>query len=73
MTVLKELKIIRPPYADRVVNEFYKYDGWEVTDGLQKIMNMIFEREKVPSDFMKILIKPLYKKGDKSEWGNYRH
>ena len=27
---------------------------------------------EVPSDFRKTLIKPMYKKGDKSERGNYR-
>ena len=30
---------------------------------------MIFEKREVPSDFRKSLIKPLYKKGDKSECG----
>ena len=39
---------------------------------LQKIMNMIFEMGKAPSDFWKTLVKPLYKKGDKDEFGNYR-
>ena len=32
---------------------------------------MIFEKGDVLNDFMKTLIKPLYKKGDKSECGNY--
>ena len=35
-------------------------------------MNMIFEKEEVPSNFRKILIKSLCKKGDKSECGKYR-
>ena len=35
-------------------------------------MNIIFEKGKVPNDLRKTLIKPLYKKGDKSEYGNYR-
>ena len=35
-------------------------------------MNMIFEKREAPSDFRKTLIKPLYKKGDKSECRNYR-
>ena len=35
-------------------------------------MNMIFEKGKVPKNFRKTLIKPLYKKGDKSDCGNYR-
>ena len=43
-----------------------------VINKLQKIMNMIFEKGKVPNDFRKILFKPLYKKGDKSECRYYR-
>ena len=35
-------------------------------------MNMIFEKEEVPSDFRKTLIKPLYNTGDKSKCGNCR-
>ena len=35
-------------------------------------MNMIFENGAVSSDFRKALIKPLYKKDEKSEFGNYR-
>ena len=39
---------------------------------LLKIMNMIFSKGKVPNDFRIILVKPLYEKGDKSEFHNYR-
>ena len=55
-----------------MVNVFLKYDGSEVQNKLLNIMNIIFEKEEVPSDFMKTLFKKLYKKGDKSECGNYR-
>ena len=36
------------------------------------IMSMFAEKGKVPNDFRKTIIKPLYKKGDKSEGYNYR-
>jgi hypothetical protein len=71
-TVLKGLKNKKAPAADGVVNEFIKHGGSEVANKLLKIMNMIFEQGEVPNDFRKTLIKPLYKKGDKSECGNYR-
>ena len=35
-------------------------------------MNMILEKGDEPSDFRKTLIKPLYKKCNKSECGRYR-
>jgi len=34
---------------------------------IMKIINIIFEKGEVPSDLKKALIKPHYKKGDKSE------
>ena len=54
-----------------MINEFLKYGGSEFRNKLLKIMNMKFEGE-VPNDFKKTLIKPLYKKGNKSECHNYR-
>ena len=55
-----------------MVNEFLKYGGSEVRYKLLKIINIIIEKGEVPSHFKKILIKTLYKKGDKTEYGNYR-
>ena len=71
-TVLKGLKNTKEPGADSMINEFLKDGGSEVRTKLLKIMNMIFEQGEVPNDFRKTLIKPLYKKGDKSECRNYR-
>ena len=71
-TVLEGLKNNKAPGADSMINEFLKYGGSEVRNKLLKIMNMIFEKGEVPNDFRKTLIKPLYKKGDKSECRNYR-
>ena len=55
-----------------MINKFLKYGGSEVRNKLLKIKNMIFEKGEVPNDFRKTLIKPLYKKGDKSECCNYQ-
>ena len=55
-----------------MINEFLKYGGSEVRNKLLKIMNMIFEKGEEPNDFRKTLVKPLYKKDDKSECRNYR-
>ena len=71
-TVLKELKNNNASGADSMIDEFLKCGGCKVRNKLLKIMNMIFEKGEVPNDFRKTLIKPLYKKGDKSECRNYR-
>ena len=55
-----------------MVIEFLKYGGSEVKNKLLKIMRMIYEKGEVPSDFTYTLIKPLYKKSDKSEFDSCR-
>ena len=62
-TVLKGLRKSKAPGADSVVYAFLKYDGSEVRNRFMKIMNFIFEKGEVPSNFRKTLIKPLYRKG----------
>ena len=54
-TVLKGLKNNKISGVDSLVNEFLKYDGNEVRMKLLKIMNIIFEKEEVPSNFKKKL------------------
>jgi len=70
--VLKGLKNIKAPDADSVVNDFLNLLVLKVRNKLLKITNIIFEKREVPNDFRKTLIKLLYKKSDKSEYGNYR-
>ena len=53
-----------------MVNEFLKYGGSEARNKQLKIINIILEKGEVPIDFRKTLIKPLYKKGNKSECHN---
>ena len=44
--------------------------SYEVKNKLLKIINTIFEKGEVPSDFRKILIKLFYKKDDESDCGS---
>ena len=37
-----------------------------------RLMNIVFEKREVLNDFTKVLIKPMYTKGDKNECRNYR-
>jgi len=64
VAVLKRLKNNKAPGGDNVVKQFSKYDGCEVRDKLLKLMNMMFEKREVLSDFRKTLIKPLHEEGD---------
>jgi len=55
-----------------MVNEFLNHGGTDFRNKLLRITNMIFEKGEVPNEFRKTLIKPQYKKGDKSECRYYR-
>ena len=49
-----------------MVNELFKYGGCEVRAKLLKIMIMLFEKREETSNFRKALMKPIFKKEDKS-------
>ena len=72
MILLKGLKNNKSPGIDSVVNESLKYRGYEVRAKLLKILNMIFRKKGNFLSILGKLLKPLYKKGDKSECDNYR-
>ena len=69
--VLKQLKIIRVQVLIVWQMSFLHMVALRLENKQLKIMNMIFEKREVPNDFRKTLIKPLYKKDDKSECLNY--
>ena len=71
-TLLKGSKNNKVPDADSVINGFLKYCGSEVRNQLLKIIDLIFLKKGKYLIFRKNLMKPLYKKGDKSEYRNYR-
>lgn len=60
------------PGVDGVVNEVLKYGGEGMERALHKLFTIFFERERVPADWTRGLVVPLYKDGDKHEVDNYR-
>ena len=69
---VKKLKKGKSPGVDGVTSEILKCDG-AVLEWLTRVCNVCIREEKVPSDWVKSIVVPLYKgKGDKSECKNYR-
>jgi hypothetical protein len=62
------LKNNKTPGIDNIPSEFTKYEGEE----LQKLMVEIWKTEQMPSDWHKSMICPIYMKGDKLKYRNYR-
>ena len=71
-TAVKKLKKGKSPGVDGISCEMLKC-GAAVVEWLTRVCNVSVQEGKVPSDWMKAVIVPLYKgKGDKGECKNYR-
>ena len=73
--VKKAIKKIRRGKAagvDGVVNEILKYAGEEMSRSLWLLFNTMFDEEKIPIDWARGLIVPIFKDGDKHVAENYR-
>ena len=69
---IKKMKNRKAPGADEITIEVIKAGGEKMIDMLHKIFNLILSSEKTPSDFSKMIVCPVYKKGDKLLMTNYR-
>ena len=68
---ISSLKNGKSPGCDGLNNELYK-TGEGMVKWLTKIFNKIWRENKIPSEWRKAIICPIYKKGDRRECGNYR-
>jgi hypothetical protein len=69
---IDQLRRGKAPGVDGVVNEVLKYGGEGMTRALHVLFGCFFERERVPIDWTRGLVVPLYKDGDKHMADNYR-
>lgn len=69
---IKKLKPRKAPGFDGIPNEVYKTIAIRHKSGLLHLLNNILENGRVPEDWCKIIISPIFKKGDKCDPSNYR-
>ncbi|PNF27716.1 hypothetical protein B7P43_G12778, partial [Cryptotermes secundus] len=69
---LKEQKLNKAPGGDNIPAELLKAGGQEGIIALHRIINKVWEEEKIPEDWGKSIICPIFKKGDKLTCSNYR-
>jgi hypothetical protein len=72
MTALRGMKSGKAAGEDGIVAEMLKEMGDEGTRRMLKLMNSCWRDEIVPCEWSRATICPIYKKGDKTECGNYR-
>ncbi len=72
MEAIRKLKLGKAPGLDGMTAEVLKYGGEIVVDWMMWVCNLAWEQSKVPEDWRKAIIVPLYKgKGKRKECNNY--
>ena len=69
---IKHLKLKKAPGHDGVSSEALKAGGEPTVNVLHKLFNKVLSTNEVPSEWSKMMVTPIYKKGDTSNPENYR-
>ena len=72
LEILSQLKTDKSPGIDSLHPKFLYEVRYEVSDVLSKIFNKSIMTGVVPRDWRDALVTPLFKKGNRSDPGNYR-
>jgi hypothetical protein len=66
-------KVIRhkSPRIDQITTELIKAGGRTIRSEIHKLISYFGDKKKLPEQGKKLIIAPIYKKGDKSECSNY--
>ena len=66
------MKPRKAPGNDLITAEVFKAGGEEMKQMLPKIFNCVWKDKKTPSEWSKMLVSPIYKKGSKLDTENYQ-
>jgi sorting nexin-29 len=69
---IQKLKIDKAPGEDNITAELIKYGGKAVTEGVHKLITLIWETEQTLDNWRISIICPILKKGDKPDCNDYR-
>ncbi len=58
--------------VDRIKNEFIKHGGECMVESLAMLMNVMWQQEFVPDQWLDATITPVFKSGARTQFGNYR-
>ncbi|XP_068676678.1 uncharacterized protein [Montipora foliosa] len=62
----------KAPGMGGIPAEVWKFGGVQLTNCLRKLIQEIWDAQKVPQDWKDASIVPLFKKGDRKDCGNYQ-
>jgi hypothetical protein len=70
--IIRNLTRRKTPGIDNINAELLQAAGPQMTHRIQDLILNIWRSERMPNDWNKSIICPIYKKGEKSECSNYR-
>jgi hypothetical protein len=70
--IVRNLKRMKTPGTDNINAELLQATDPQMTHRIQDLILIIWRSERMPNEWNKSIICPIYKKGEKSECSNYR-
>jgi hypothetical protein len=70
--VIEKFKAHKSPDIDQIPVELVKAGGRTIRYEIQKLINYIWNKEELPEEWKKSIILRIYRKGDKTDFSNYR-
>ena len=68
----EKIKMYRSPGTDQFPAELTKAGGNKIFSELPKLINFTWNKDKLPEQWKESITVPVYKKGDKRDFSNYR-
>jgi hypothetical protein len=69
---IAKLKKYKLPSSDRILTELIQVGGETLQSKIHKLINSIWNKEKLPNRWKEPIIVPVHKKGDKTDCSTYR-
>jgi hypothetical protein len=69
---IEKLKRHKSPGTDQIPAELIKAGGRTIPSEIHKLINSIWDKEELPEQWKESIVVPIYKKGDKTDFSNYR-
>jgi hypothetical protein len=60
------------PGIDQILAELIQAGGETLRSGIHKLIELIWNKEKLPHQWKESIMVPIHKEGDKTDCSNYR-
>jgi hypothetical protein len=70
--VIEKLKKYKSPSSDQIPAELIQTGGETLLSVIHKLINSVWNKEELPDHWKESVIVRIHKKGDKTDYNNYR-